>query len=66
LNCALSDAPGVCLLGAQQVGKTTLARLADAKRTYLNFDDANLLRAARTAPTGFVLALPSKVRLDEI
>jgi predicted AAA+ superfamily ATPase len=66
LNEALSDTPVVCLLGARQVGKTTLARLADAERTYLNFDDANLLNAARRDPSGFIEALPNKVVLDEI
>lgn len=66
LNEALSDTPVVCLLGARQVGKTTLARLADAERTYLNFDDANLLNAARRDPAGFIQALPDKVVLDEI
>jgi hypothetical protein len=66
LQIALSDTPVVCLLGARQCGKTTLAQQLDRGRTYINFDDAAVLTAAMQDPTGFVQGLPEKVILDEI
>lgn len=52
---ALSDTPVVCLLGQRQVGKTTLARQLQSEQTYVSFDDATLLAAARYDPVGFVV-----------
>lgn len=63
---ALSDTPVVCILGPRQVGKTTLARQLQPERTYVSFDDATLLAAARYDPMGFVAGLPEQVILDEV
>lgn len=63
---ALSDTPVVCILGPRQVGKTTLARQLQPERTYVSFDDATLLAAARYDPMGFVAGLPQQVILDEV
>lgn len=66
LKAALRDTPVVCLLGPRQSGKTTLARALEPRHAYVTFDDAATLAFARTDPTGFVAALPSRVILDEI
>lgn len=63
---ALSDTPVVCILGPRQVGKTTLARQLQPERSYVSFDDATLLAAARHDPIGFVAGLPEQVTLDEV
>ncbi len=66
LQVALSDTPVVCLLGARQCGKTTLAQQLGGGRTYISFDDNAMQSAARYDPTGFVQGLPDQVILDEI
>lgn len=66
LHAALRDTPVVCLLGPRQCGKTTLARTLVPEYAYLSLDDEATLAFARTDPTGFVVALPDKVVLDEI
>ena len=63
---ALQDTPVVCVLGARQVGKSTLCQQVTPKRTYLSFDDQATLTAARQDPTGFIQSLPDHVTLDEI
>ncbi len=66
LRLALADTPVVCLLGARQVGKTTLARKIEPQRAYINFDDEQVLQVAQADPIGFVNGLPERVTLDEI
>lgn len=66
LHASLRDTPVVCLLGPRQCGKTTLARTLEPEYTYLSLDDEATLAFARTDPTGFVVALPDKVVLDEV
>lgn len=66
LQIALEDTPVVCLLGARQCGKTTLAKQLGDNRSYINFDDGAILTAAKQDPTGFIQGLPEKVILDEI
>ena len=66
LKAALADTPVVCVLGPRQAGKTTLVQRLAPKRTYLSFDDPNLLNAASHDPLGFVQGLPARVILDEI
>lgn len=66
LKTALADTPVVCLLGARQVGKTTLARQLKAIKNYISFDDQSLLVPAKNDPTGFVEGLPIPVILDEV
>ena len=63
---ALSDTPAVLLVGARQVGKSTLTRLAQPDRVSLTLDDLGVLSAARSDPQGFVTGLPETVTLDEI
>lgn len=66
LKTALTDTPVVCLLGPRQAGKTTLVQKLKPKRTYISFDDHDLLTAAKDDPAGFVQGLPSPVILDEV
>ncbi|WP_369062028.1 ATP-binding protein [Caulobacter sp. 73W] len=56
----------MALNGPRQSGKTTLAKyVAGAEYTYLTLDDATVLEAAKTDPTGFVRGLDRAV-IDEI
>ncbi|NIP92360.1 MAG: ATP-binding protein [Akkermansiaceae bacterium] len=66
LEEALTDTPVVCLLGARQCGKSTLAGHLAPDRTYLSLDDQILLQAAQGDPAGFVGQLPDPVTLDEV
>jgi len=66
LDESLRDTPVVCLLGARQCGKSTLARTYAPGRTYLDLDEDNLTETALNDPSGFVRGLPEKVTLDEI
>ena len=66
LKATLADTPVVCVLGARQVGKTTLVQHLEPERDYISFDDQNLLQAARNDPMGFVQGLPKRVTLDEV
>lgn len=66
LEEALADTPVVCLLGARQCGKSTLAEHWAPHRTYISLDDQNFLQAAQNDPAGFVGQLPDEVTLDEV
>jgi len=70
LTQALSDTPVVVINGARQSGKSTLVKsLAgpDATpRRYLTMDDAAILNAAQSDPTGFINGLNGPVTLDEV
>jgi len=66
LEEALSDTPVVCLLGARQCGKSTLAEHLAPDRSYISLDDQNFLQAAESDPVGFVAQLPEVVTLDEV
>ncbi|MHC4515541.1 MAG: ATP-binding protein [Planctomycetota bacterium] len=66
---SLKDFPAVLLLGARQVGKSTLAMElvgAGVLERYVTLDDLATLEAAREDPDGFVARLPGPVALDEI
>lgn len=64
IETALTDTPVVLVIGARQVGKTTLVRsLAD---NYLTFDDASTLAAAKRSPADFIGNLSKPIILDEI
>lgn len=66
---ALSDTPVVCVVGARQVGKTTLVRwLADSDfpARYITLDDPSRLASATADPVAFLSALDGPVILDEI
>ncbi|MEA3458280.1 MAG: ATP-binding protein, partial [Candidatus Thermoplasmatota archaeon] len=66
---ALSDTPVVLLNGARQTGKSTLMQWL-AKEThparYITLDDAAVLSAARSDPTGFLAGFDGPVVLDEV
>lgn len=66
---ALGDTPVVCLLGARQVGKSTLAKAlleTQPEGRYLSLDDPAVRRAAEVDPVGFVAQTRGLTVLDEI
>jgi uncharacterized protein len=66
---ALGDTRVVVVLGARQVGKSTLVqRIADSRGAMpvLTFDDQATRVAAGQDPTGFVADLPTPVVIDEV
>ena len=63
---ALADTPVVCIAGARQSGKTTLARQLEPERPLFSLDDARFHRTAQLDPDGFVAGLPEFVTLDEV
>jgi hypothetical protein len=66
---ALSDARAVCLLGARQVGKSTLAKeIASHEHpaVYITLDDEGTRRSALEDPTGFIAAINGPAVIDEI
>ncbi|WP_306598058.1 ATP-binding protein [Geothrix sp. 21YS21S-2] len=66
---ALLDTPVVLLLGARQVGKSTLAKALlahQAQGRYLTLDDPAVRRAAEVDPVGFVAQQRGLTVLDEI
>ncbi|MCW5962216.1 MAG: ATP-binding protein [Pyrinomonadaceae bacterium] len=66
---ALKDTPVILLVGARQVGKSTLAQsLRDDQYQpqYLTFDDPTLLSAAKGNPSGFLDSVQTPVIFDEI
>lgn len=69
LRHSLTHFPAVMLLGARQVGKSTLAeRLCESPwgGRYLTLDDRPTLDAALSDPDGFVRAAPDPVVIDEV
>lgn len=66
---ALREARAVCLLGARQSGKSTLAR-AIAKHEhpaeYLTLDDDATRRSALEDPTGFIARISGAAVIDEV
>ncbi len=65
LNIALTDTPVVLIVGARQVGKTTLARL-NSRTNYLTFDDVNILSIAKKSPPDFIANLSKPIIIDEV
>ncbi|MFI5003458.1 MAG: ATP-binding protein [Solirubrobacterales bacterium] len=66
---ALTEARAVCLLGARQAGKSTLARAIvghEHPAEYLTLDDDATRRSAREDPTGFVAGIAGPVVVDEV
>ena len=63
---ALADTPVVCIAGARQSGKTTLARQLEPARPLYTLDDAGYYRTAQLDPDGFVAGLPEFVTIDEV
>jgi predicted AAA+ superfamily ATPase len=62
---ALIDTPAVMVVGARQVGKSTLVRTIRPE-PYVTLDTATTRAGATTDPDGFVAGLPSPVALDEV
>jgi hypothetical protein len=65
LEVALTDTPAVLMIGARQVGKTTLAR-SIPNTNYATFDDALTLAAAKSSPMDFIASLKKPTVIDEI
>ena len=66
---ALAEARAVCVLGARQVGKSTLVRAIahhEHPAQVITLDDESTRRAAREDPTGFVARLSGPTVIDEI
>jgi predicted AAA+ superfamily ATPase len=66
MDAASADTPVVCVRVARQVGKTTLVRNFEPGYGYVSLDNAATLAFAQSDPTGFVIALPDPVILDEV
>lgn len=66
---ALGEARAVCLLGARQAGKSTLARAIaghEHPAEYLTLDDEPTRRAALEDPSGFVARISGPTVIDEV
>lgn len=66
---ALTDTRVVVVLGARQVGKSTLVEqvsFTDSPRSFVSLDDDVALRRAIEDPTGFVADLRTPVTIDEV
>ncbi len=66
---ALAEARAVAVLGARQVGKSTLVRdiaTNDHLARYLTLDDQGTRDAANADPTGFIAEIDGPVVIDEI
>ena len=64
---ASSQFPVVLVVGARQVGKTTvLRRLCDASRKYVTLDDPLMLRLAQDDPALFLQRYPAPLLIDEV
>lgn len=57
--------PVVMLTGARQVGKTTLLRHLDPRRSWVSLDDMDVRRMAREDPRQFFERFPPPVFIDE-
>jgi uncharacterized protein len=66
---ALTEARAVCLLGARQSGKSTLARVIaedEHPAEYLTLDNDSTRRAALEDPTGFIAGVSGSAVIDEV
>ncbi len=66
---ALREARAVCLLGARQAGKSTLARAIAGREhpaRYLTLDDEATRRSALDDPTGFIAGVVGSAVIDEV
>jgi len=69
LRESLSDSPVTLLIGARQVGKSTLAQALVREGllgSYLTLDDGATLAAATSDPDGFVAGLDGAIAIDEV
>lgn len=68
-SAAIEDNPVVLLIGARQVGKSTLVKSLAGEGSgaqYLTLDDPTIVAAARGNPKGFIDGLSAPVIIDEI
>ena len=68
LTDALSEARVVCLLGARQVGKTTLIQALSGEEhpaRYVSLDDRGARELARADPAGFIGG-GERLAIDEV
>ena len=65
MECA-AEYPAVTILGPRQSGKTTLAKMAFAKKPYVSLEDPDVRRQAMADPRGLLGGLPGGAILDEI
>src|SRR6478672_8480786 len=66
---ALTDTRVVVILGARQVGKSTLIEqlvAEEPQRTVVTLDNPQTLQAAIDDPTGFVADLQTPAAIDEV
>ena len=66
---SLAEFPAVLLIGARQVGKSTLARQLVREKLlerYVTLDDLATLEASRSDPEGFIAGLPGSAVIDEV
>jgi predicted AAA+ superfamily ATPase len=64
---ALTDTPVVFIMGARQVGNSTLTKdIATSQRDIISLDDQATRIAANSDPAGFVAALGRPVLIDEV
>lgn len=66
---ALTEARAVCLLGARQSGKSTLARAISEREhpaEYLTLDNDATRRSALEDPTGFIAGVSGPAVIDEV
>ena len=64
LETALKVLPVTVVTGARQTGKTTLAKMLGAKRSYFTLDDVGVLDQAERNPDSLLTTRP--VTLDEV
>ncbi len=65
MECA-AEYPAVTILGPRQSGKTTLAKMAFPKRSYISLEDPDSRRQAVDDPRGLLEGLQQGAILDEI
>lgn len=67
---ALGDTPVVAIVGARQVGKSTLmhhlVKTTPGDWTSLTLDDFNVLERAKSDPEGLLASVPGPLAIDEV
>ncbi|MBU4486978.1 MAG: AAA family ATPase, partial [Candidatus Delongbacteria bacterium] len=67
IDKASNQFPALLLIGARQVGKTTLLKhLSTNKRTYITLDDPDILNLAKSDPALFFKRFQTPILIDEI
>jgi predicted AAA+ superfamily ATPase len=69
LRDSLGDTPVILVIGARQVGKSTLVQslgIENYQSNYLTFDDLTILSAAKANPKAFIESVEKPVIFDEV